>query len=1210
MNDQANTQYGDDRKNGRGPEFKEDIDTRRRREKSEQLRKERILNMVGISIKDMKDLQSDSQVRVGSSSQFEWKREGEEKHKTKTETKQKIFSTLGQGLGILGKFSRKTNKYRLGSVPIDQRRRVENFASVRLRGKTVEKKLDQGAGTHQSYRQTRERFASTPGKDKKTEHPVQRYFQNRKETLQTSNQDFKDQAKLRQFDIKGGNIKDYMGDRSGSGAIFDNKLLGSLNSKGEISKQDIPKREKVFQNLEKFMVSKKPEVFTKKPKFSFQIQDQNARHHQILRDQNPPSEPQATVLKNSNQYNLTRNMANSREPNSERLLGTSPNVNQIKQKLYANRRRSPHLKPREYLHESQMSNSQTQGQVNSNKDYKLYRNARTGRVGSMPDNLNLRPSQSEERSKFESQTQNGYNGSLHHAQEAARLRQPNNAQFQGGFLRSLNANNMAMKDTDNQEIFRGRGRQRDIFQNNYVHRGGQARNSPSPRQPPPEVYADSMPNHNLLTSDKHDTRFLNYSQGNSQNPQDLQYNLNHSQSHPQVPLLLNNTPLINVTSNYNLDNILDGKRTNLSNWKLMHSRAETRSVPDNSFEPFNPSAVRQMQTKLARNEMLARGAGVREGAQQVRSTQFIYHPGQIPGESMGHPVRRALSPNLELYKRSRRAEKLVNGPSPRRVADENRIRSKSQPMREKGFEIHRNPNWGLRDQNILLDQSQNQNLTSEPTNFDLQNLNIAAAVPVYQFNSGNNIKNNININIMMKKSSGPLHNEGNRPGSGNAGYYKLSTKNNNHNNTHVNANTNIRDHMNTNVSAHINTMTQEARIPSPHGPALTRTRRQLSSQTLGNRSGSLVSQHESIVMARMRPLSRGDLLAHLVDLFRKLLVYSTKIRSLKQKIKNQNADFHSWPIFREFSKRGGRDLSLEDLGLLFYNLGFHFSEDFIFKILIYLSRYRFGFSKNETGNSRGNLNPKFDEKLSSVKETTEYLSQFSHMRMKHKQNPDFEHSPPHTHTGPGKPQETINFREFSKLFELQSGDTNFPQSTSPQSPNSTSQGTYIMEMDYHLIRQIIILMNRKLEDVSTIIQFARSYTSQQVFKTILEFSPKPQSDQFSFPSKENSNIISSKGDSGSNMLKTPSPSTGSPKSELFSFMKNSIPSPAVERKMQTGQGQELQAITLTVLSRFLKANGVQFIEADLSLIMSDLTGTGRVSFEDFDRFLMSHVWDI
>lgn len=89
-----------------------------------------------------------------------------------------------------------------------------------------------------------------------------------------------------------------------------------------------------------------------------------------------------------------------------------------------------------------------------------------------------------------------------------------------------------------------------------------------------------------------------------------------------------------------------------------------------------------------------------------------------------------------------------------------------------------------------------------------------------------------------------------------------------------------------------------------------------------------------------RSFSEEDMEHRLTLLFRKILVFSSKIDSLKEKIIINNPDFSSYRLFVRFS--GDKKTKMDLMGLVdfFQAFNFNFGVPFIEKIMIFLSKYQ------------------------------------------------------------------------------------------------------------------------------------------------------------------------------------------------------------------------------------------------------------------------------
>ena len=100
-----------------------------------------------------------------------------------------------------------------------------------------------------------------------------------------------------------------------------------------------------------------------------------------------------------------------------------------------------------------------------------------------------------------------------------------------------------------------------------------------------------------------------------------------------------------------------------------------------------------------------------------------------------------------------------------------------------------------------------------------------------------------------------------------------------------------------------------------------------SGQTM-NRSLLLTLENNSVGMENMEN--------RLILLFRKIIVFSSKIESLKKKIFKKNADFSVYELFRQFAGQGALHIDEQGLVELFATFDFHFSELYVRKFILML----------------------------------------------------------------------------------------------------------------------------------------------------------------------------------------------------------------------------------------------------------------------------------
>jgi hypothetical protein len=87
-------------------------------------------------------------------------------------------------------------------------------------------------------------------------------------------------------------------------------------------------------------------------------------------------------------------------------------------------------------------------------------------------------------------------------------------------------------------------------------------------------------------------------------------------------------------------------------------------------------------------------------------------------------------------------------------------------------------------------------------------------------------------------------------------------------------------------------------------------------------------------------LTHSEMETHLAMLFKKIIVFSSKIDSLKKKIVKRNPDFSCLNIFQTFCEKKSKRITLEGLKDFFQTFGFDFSSQFLLRVVVYLSAYR------------------------------------------------------------------------------------------------------------------------------------------------------------------------------------------------------------------------------------------------------------------------------
>jgi hypothetical protein len=318
-------------------------------------------------------------------------------------------------------------------------------------------------------------------------------------------------------------------------------------------------------------------------------------------------------------------------------------------------------------------------------------------------------------------------------------------------------------------------------------------------------------------------------------------------------------------------------------------------------------------------------------------------------------------------------------------------------------------------------------------------------------------------------------------------------------------------------------------------------------------SNNKQSNSNLVVFKDERVFCIEDMENRLVHLFMKMLVYSSKIESLKNKLLRNNPNFSSGPLFNEFTSNQSKVLLLEDFGSMLNSFGFNMSYIMCQKLMIFLSKYRHTHKHHKirsmhslppsSSNLQNILSPLDQNEMPNFGTNTSNMVEGEHN---------------HPSTGPltanrlvssqlnissqeKKFQYSLNFEDFREFLEK------LNISEIRRSPYLSREGVAMKSMDYHLIRQIIILLLRKLEDMGNIIQSLQCYGSLGIFAYLLKFNPLYIKDR-QIHSRVNSNITS--------------PIGSLPNSEFKKFINNYKP--------PTPQKSERSAKRPNSITRFMK----------------------------------------
>ena len=204
----------------------------------------------------------------------------------------------------------------------------------------------------------------------------------------------------------------------------------------------------------------------------------------------------------------------------------------------------------------------------------------------------------------------------------------------------------------------------------------------------------------------------------------------------------------------------------------------------------------------------------------------------------------------------------------------------------------------------------------------------------------------------------------------------------------------------------------------------------------------------------------------LMLLFKKILVYSSKINSLQKKLLEIDPLFDGAKIIREIDSEQKHHLSLHDLAYFVHLFGFKLSDWDTFRMMCYLSKYNLATLEELI----------LEEKIWDAQQLIVQGSEFRDSNQKNIQNERV------LDLNKNRKSYSVTYKEFLNLF--------IPFERR-QEANKKEQKTFSKEEraknEYHVIRQIILLTFRKLDEMGFIIQKLRSFEVESIFEHLANF---------------------------------------------------------------------------------------------------------------------------
>ena len=210
------------------------------------------------------------------------------------------------------------------------------------------------------------------------------------------------------------------------------------------------------------------------------------------------------------------------------------------------------------------------------------------------------------------------------------------------------------------------------------------------------------------------------------------------------------------------------------------------------------------------------------------------------------------------------------------------------------------------------------------------------------------------------------------------------------------------------------------------------------------------------------PSSLEDLLLLLV---KKILVYSSKIDSLQRKMYANNPAFSVKLIFKEADKERKAFLTLHDMGYFLNYFGFQVSDWETFKLMGYLSNY----------------------KLTTLEElmTQEDINSEVFAEMQSKFFGGAQGKDAQSQAKKDSLLFYLNYENFSQIFKPV--DKAFRPEQNRKRQMNYNNDQRIRESEFYLIRQIILLTFRKIDEIGMIVQYLKEYPSAEIYEFLCSF---------------------------------------------------------------------------------------------------------------------------
>lgn len=396
------------------------------------------------------------------------------------------------------------------------------------------------------------------------------------------------------------------------------------------------------------------------------------------------------------------------------------------------------------------------------------------------------------------------------------------------------------------------------------------------------------------------------------------------------------------------------------------------------------------------------------------------------------------------------------------------------------------------------------------------------------------------------------------------------------------------------------------------------------SETRSHHEMSLSRGNEVSGIHRMVHLGMGKVTGRsniLAMFFRKILVFNSKLEGLKQKLFAQNSGFDCPKLFEDFARENPERMSMEDLMTFFRSLEFNYSPQIVYKILLYLTR-----KDPDSDDNAGRASNSKQFELTGSGRLMEVLKK--RLNSMGRANPRFQKPEPST-------SDLLDYSKFESFFSpLKETGTVLSDETIERSMQGVRNHENFLNKEalFHLIRQIVILSLRKLEDLGWVIRSLRLFPPEHLFQllgaeydtsreSLSKGKPDPYTNPTDFSGNYNEhqpNLTSvSKMDQNKDFFPTPKKMKNSltfqniPHEVQQKTPNSKEASPLLNRFLGREKAKSAGVLREGALHGFLKENGVDFLTGDLVFIFKELGTFGdRMSFEQFSAYLTGDLWSL